>query len=694
MKSKIITLLILVSFFAPMASRADMEAPFINLTVIVNTQGQDSSFHFSFYSGGYNQEFDVQTDNLSGVASATGYDLDGSYAEIIETPPSGIKVESIQCIGDSAKYNFHYNPKDGKVYFTGVPYSNVTCIFNNINVVTKNPVLIVPGLVGTNINKNDDKIWLNLAKNFTDIGDQFMDVLQFNDNLSPIINTLSIGDVIKRETFNVGVGDITIFDYTEGLIKEFEGQGYIEGETLFTFPYDWRYGVSGKYTDGKTNSDLLKDKIAQILTQTGSDKIDVVAHSMGGLIVKKYVMDNSTGHKIDKAVFVGVPNTGAPKSVKTLLQGDSFGVPWLADSEVKKISKNMPASYDLLPSQEYYNQKGSFVQVIDEGNEWPPDLNVVIDDLNYQEMENYLVQDHSLNSIAFNNAEALHTQEFDNYDLTRQGIDLYSIVGCKNGTLGKITERRYADVFGSQVAYQNPKYFPGDGTVPLESATNLPIKQANKFYLLSSKHSRMMTADGSRQKIVNLISGSNLSVGSSITQDISQCNLNGKAISVYSPVDIFVTDQSGNKLGLAEDGSIVNEIPGADFEVWGEHKFVFIPQDGGENYSIGLDGTASGTFTIKSQDISGSQTGATEVFESIPVTDQLTGQINLSGESTTLSIKETPQSAVKTIYPKIEGNNFPKNKDQCKKMGWKKFDGKFKNQGQCEKFVKPQKTKK
>ena len=43
-------------------------------------------------------------------------------------------------------------------------------------------------------------------------------------------------------------------------------------------------------------------------------------------------------------------------------------------------------------------------------------------------------------------------------------------------------------------------------------------------------------------------------------------NLDGKAISVFSPIDIFVTDQDSNHLGIVSDGSIVNEIPNAAFE--------------------------------------------------------------------------------------------------------------------------------
>ncbi len=87
--------------------------------------------------------------------------------------------------------------------------------------------------------------------------------------------------------------------------------GLFKKKTCLRFPYDWRLGVS-------QNVDNLKNKINQIVAQTGSEKVDVVAHSTGGLIVKKYVIDNND-HKIGKAVFLGVPNLGAPQGSKSLI---------------------------------------------------------------------------------------------------------------------------------------------------------------------------------------------------------------------------------------------------------------------------------------------------------------------------------------------------------------------------------------
>jgi hypothetical protein len=53
------------------------------------------------------------------------------------------------------------------------------------------------------------------------------------------------------------------FDY--GFLKqEFEGHGYTEGVDLFTFPYDWRLGVSSE------NLNKLRNTIDQILLESGA----------------------------------------------------------------------------------------------------------------------------------------------------------------------------------------------------------------------------------------------------------------------------------------------------------------------------------------------------------------------------------------------------------------------------------------
>ncbi len=589
----------------------------------------DNSLGSEAYGGTYN--FD------------NGYPRGGNYwSDYQGVDVNGDGIGDTPYVFSSAQDNYPFMERDG---WQSTPEPSIT------------PVLIVPGLTGTEMKKGDELLWADIPRMANPLNsDNFMDPLTFSSSLVPNDSATLVSEVIKIKNF-LGY----TFDYTEGLINEFGNQGYVEGQNLFTFPYDWRYGVSGKYADGTTNSDLLGEKISQILAQTGASKVDVVAHSMGGLIVKKYAMDNPTSNYIGKAVFVGVPNTGSPKAVKVLVQGDNMGVLGLNDQEMKKIAENMPAAYDLLPSQQYYDTKGSFIEVIDRGG--PFNFFPTQKDLDYSEAENFLINDHSLNSLAQDNAQNLHTQNFDNYDLRQAGVDLYAIDGCKAGTLGKIVEVRYQDIFGNNYTkYDRPTMILGDNTVPLESATNLPISQQNKYYALVSEHGKMPSQDGVRQQIVNLLSGSNLSVSDNlITQDISRCNLNGKAIAVFSPINIFVTDQDGNKLGLAEDGSVINEIPNADFTILGEEKFIYLPQDGGQIYSINMKGTGTGTYTIKTQDIQNSQATNTETFSNLPVTAELTGSINIDtfGNSTILTVKQNPVAQEQIILSDFLSDKTP-----------------------------------
>jgi len=581
--------------------------------------------HFNAYNGDTGAPLSLDPNTPLGM-------LAGFY-----TYPSNRPIHRI-IVGNRDATNFSWDTETGDLISTAALPVKITPV--------KTPVLIVPGILGTDITKGSEKLWLDLGHNFTDVGDQFMDPLQLNADLTPSDTGLTLGGVVSRETVDVGLGKLSIFDYTDGLIKEFKDQGYVEGTDLFTFPYDWRYGVSGVFSNGQTNVDLLRQKIADIAAQTGSSKVDVVAHSTGGLLVKKGVADHPSDHHIGKAVFVGVPNAGAPKAAKVLLSGDSFGVPWLADSEMQKIAKNLPVAYDLLPSLQYVTTKGSYVKIVDQGL-WGSSSR----DLDFGQTTDFLLTDHQLNTLTSNGSQALHTASFDNFDMRTAGVDLYSINGCKSGTIGNIIERRQKDIFGNLlVSYDQPQQTSGDGTVPLESATNLPIDAGHVYYALKADHGKMPSQNGIRQKIVNLLSGSQLSVGSGLmTQDISQCKLHGKAISIYSPVAIQVTDALGNRAGVAADGSVENSIPGANFEIMGEHKFVYLPDDEGQTYTIALKGSGDGTFTLQNQNIANDQVTQTEVFTDLSVTTALLGQVQMSSASTTLSLDDNGDGIIDQI---------------------------------------------
>ena len=191
MKSKIIILLVLVIIFSPLVSNAII-IPTANLTIVVNTQGNDMSFHFNLTGS---PGFNLQTQNLTGLTSLQIFVPSESY-NLSQDNAQGLKVNSIFCISDNPNDAFFYQMNS--VLFTPKLYENITCTFNNVK--SKTPVLIVPGVTGTELKKGNELLWADLNKMMITPGDNFMDPLAFSDNLMPSDLSVYISDVIKTGT--------------------------------------------------------------------------------------------------------------------------------------------------------------------------------------------------------------------------------------------------------------------------------------------------------------------------------------------------------------------------------------------------------------------------------------------------------------------------------------------------------------
>jgi len=136
--------------------------------------------------------------------------------------------------------------------------------------------------------------------------------------------------------------------------------------TCFQFDYDWRLdnvenakrlkkfiGEKREYIHGEYQKrGIVKDEI----------KFDIVAHSMGGLLTRYFLMygdmdlpgDGSKpvvtweGAKyVEKVIIVGTPNAGAVGAVETLVKGRDIG-PFLPKYEPAIIA-TMPSLYQQLP---------------------------------------------------------------------------------------------------------------------------------------------------------------------------------------------------------------------------------------------------------------------------------------------------------------------------------------------------------
>ncbi|MFZ3100017.1 MAG: hypothetical protein WA103_02165 [Minisyncoccales bacterium] len=517
-----------------------------------------------------------------------------------------------------------------------------------VKILSRPPVLFVPGILGTEIKDDDNIIWINEGMHNPFNADDFMDVLAFDNNLTPIQN-LILGEVIKRKKFLAWE-----HDYTQGLTNEFTAQGYdaaegSESQTFYTFPYDWRYGASGVYPKPKgtgqmdvTNSVLLGRRIEELAKISPTGKVDVIAHSLGGLVAKKYVLENGDP-KIGKLVFLGVPNLGAPLAGRGLIAGTDFGVFGLNPQELKKISQNMPAAYDLLPTKNYFSAKGSWVRILKETDRWGVNET---QNLDWTQTRIYLAGA-GANNTALTNAVNLHSDEFDAdnvYEImANKSIDSYNIAGCRSATFSTLLDMQ--NKTGVHQYYDYFEFANGDDTVPFESANRKLAKDENTFYVRDAKHGQMPSAAGIRQKIAGIISQNNIPLPNNkiitraqLLENERLCRLLGIALRIDSPLAIKVTDQDGNIIEDVAGVGPKNEIPGAMFEINEGKKFVYLPQNENQQYQISLQGEGDGFFTLTARAVEDDLLQEPRVFSLLPVSKKLSGGIELNGQETIIKI--------------------------------------------------------
>lgn len=73
--------------------------------------------------------------------------------------------------------------------------------------------------------------------------------------------------------------------------------------TLLTYP---DYGLG----DIRTNSARLASTVAAVKARTGAAKVDIVSHSMGGLVSRYYVKSLGGAANVDSLIMLGTPNYG------------------------------------------------------------------------------------------------------------------------------------------------------------------------------------------------------------------------------------------------------------------------------------------------------------------------------------------------------------------------------------------------
>lgn len=119
-----------------------------------------------------------------------------------------------------------------------------------------------------------------------------------------------------------GTWDFFAIDHTwDNIINALENAGYEKDKTLFISFYDWRQSNNNSATD------YLIPTVDKALVNSPTGKVNIVAHSMGGLVARRYIESNNYRNDVNQLILLGTPNYGS-SDVYTLWEGGSVPNNW------------------------------------------------------------------------------------------------------------------------------------------------------------------------------------------------------------------------------------------------------------------------------------------------------------------------------------------------------------------------------
>ncbi|KAL5731490.1 phospholipase A1 [Ranunculus cassubicifolius] len=226
------------------------------------------------------------------------------------------------------------------------------------------PVLLVPGIAGSILNAVDDngkeeRIWVRILRADHEFRDKLWS--KYDPSTGRTVS-LDPNTRICVPEDRYGLYAIDCLDpdmvigregvcYFHDMIVEMLKWGFQEGKTLFGFGYDFRQ--SNRLPEAMSR---FAAKLESVYSASGGKKINVITHSMGGLLVKCFMSLHSDVFEkyVKNWIAIAAPFQGAPGYITTsLLNGCSFVEGWQQNFFISKWSMQQlliecPSIYELM----------------------------------------------------------------------------------------------------------------------------------------------------------------------------------------------------------------------------------------------------------------------------------------------------------------------------------------------------------
>lgn len=528
-------------------------------------------------------------------------------------------------------------------------------------------------------------------------------------------DTVNIYTKNDTEITNEGEDETGILDEAESVniyksflsdLKDWKDEGIISDYAFI--PYDWRLSLEDIISNAKVEGDRLTytdsqdfsesfilQKLEELQQSSKTGKVIIVAHSNGGLVTKALVQklkdtNNPLYDKIDKVIFVAVPQIGTPEALMSLLHGINLGPGGIvmSNERSRQLSENMPGVYSLLPSASYFTTVDSAFAVdklVSFENKpffSPQTSQYGVYVSNETELKDYVLGTDNRIKPSFSDTlhpnignSALYTQAQNMHQVLDSWIPspdtkVIQIAGWGEETLVGIDYKLYtSNIFGDKKLSYKPRYVvDGDSTVVVPSALWMSESNPNverwwvdldkynslKFRLinlnLKRDHKDILEVSSLRDLIKSKVKNEiQFNDSKDVILDTNLNLISNKPrlhFTLHSPLTLGINSQ-GKYTGLDPVTKRVREeIPGVTYKQIGEVQFLSVSND--VSGAIELHGYELGNFSLDVDKQEGNIITESTSFQGIP-----------SSTSTfaTVDIALDPQISNIVLKVDTDGNN-------------------------------------
>lgn len=434
--------------------------------------------------------------------------------------------------------------------------------------------------------------------------------------------------------------------------------------------YDWRLRLNdilqGVYTDETYTvtydtpggAPFIEETVIRMSDESPTKKVSLIAHSNGGLVVKQLLahLGDRAPQYIDKVIFVGVPQAGAPQALAALLYGYKEGLPWwfpglVATHTARTFAENAPMAYHLLPSPSAIAHPDAVPLVSFDGNHTHQTEKAAygrrID--SWDAMEAFATAAHSertkppasridlpniLNTALLAYGRATHDALAA--WTPPEGITLHQIAGTGRETmLGIRYYERCTPLFC--VPLMRPVFrTDGDGVVPAHSALSLAVS-ANVHHhpislrtggggLFASKSHGTMLADAAIQNRIRTIlldepMPQTMGIQQHVPAPMRHLYLHGRmTLTLYT--------REGYSVDPRDTPNLERLLPGVVFGELGSMTHLISPYD--TEFEIVLEDFLTDTLTLEVETVVADAPQAQAAIVALPVTDTTRLTLNFS----------------------------------------------------------------